>query len=161
MKNVGKLTVNTPSDREIAMTRAFNAPRQLVFEALTKPELLKRWLTGPPGWSFTVCEVDLKVGGKYRFEWSKKDKGIQMGVSGVFQEVVVPERYVNTERFDEPWYPGEAIVTNELAERDGITTLTLTVRYESREARDVALQSPMEEGVAMGYDRLAEIVEKP
>lgn len=161
MKNVGKLTVNTPSDREIAMTRAFNAPRQLVFDALTKPELLKRWLTGPPGWSFTVCEVDLKVGGKYRFEWSKKDKGIQMGVSGVFQEVVVPERYVNTERFDEPWYPGEAIVTNELAERDGITTLTLTVRYESREARDVALQSPMEEGVAMGYDRLAEIVEKP
>ncbi len=161
MKNVGKLTVNTPSDREIAMTRAFNAPRQLVFDALTKPELLKRWLTGPPGWSFTVCEVDLRVGGKYRFEWSKKDKGIQMGVSGVFQEVVVPERYVNTERFDEPWYPGEAIVTNELAERDGITTLTLTVRYESREARDVALQSPMEEGVAMGYDRLAEIVEKP
>ena len=161
MKNVGKLTVNTPSDREIAMTRAFNAPRQLVFDALTKPELLKRWLIGPPGWSFTVCEVDLRVGGKYRFEWSKKDKGIQMGVSGVFQEVVVPERYVNTERFDEPWYPGEAIVTNELAERDGITTLTLTVRYESREARDVALQSPMEEGVAMGYDRLAEIVEKP
>lgn len=161
MKNLGKLTVNTPSDREIAMTRAFNAPRQLVFDALTKPELLKRWLTGPPGWSFTVCEVDLRVGGKYRFEWSKKDKGIQMGVSGVFQEVVVPERYVNTERFDEPWYPGEAIVTNELAERDGITTLTLTVRYESREARDVALQSPMQEGVAMGYDRLAEIVEKP
>ena len=160
MKNVGKLTVNTPSDREIAMTRAFNAPRQLVFDALTKPELLKRWLTGPPGWSFTVCEVDLRVGGKYRFEW-KKDKGIKMGVSGVFQEVVVPERYVNTERFDEPWYPGEAIVTNALTEQGSTTILTLTVRYESKEARDIALQSPMEEGVAMGYDRLAEIVEKP
>jgi uncharacterized protein YndB with AHSA1/START domain len=160
MRNVGKLTVTTPSDREIAMKRVFHAPRQLVFDALTKPELLKRWLTGPPGWSFKICEIDLRVGGAYRFVWSK-DKGIQMGVSGVFEQLVVPERYVNTERFDEPWYPGEAIVTNALTEQDGKTTLTLTVRYESREARDIALQSPMEEGMAMGYDRLAEIVEKP
>ena len=160
MKNVGKLQISMPSEREIAMRREFNAPRRLVFDALTKPELLKRWLTGPPGWSFTVCEIDLRVGGKYRFVWSK-DKGIQMGVRGVFQEVAPPERYVNTEQFDEPWYPGEAIVTNALAEANGKTTLTLTILYESREARDVALQSPMEEGVAMGYDRLAEIVEKP
>ena len=160
MKNVGKLQVSTPSDREIAMRREFHAPRRLVFDALTKPELLKRWLTGPPGWSFTVCEIDLRVGGEYRFVWSN-DKGIQMGVSGVFQEMVPPERYVNTERFDEPWYPGEAIVTNALAEENGKTTLTLTVRYESREARDIALQSPMEQGIAMGYDRLAEIVETP
>ncbi len=160
MKNVGKLQVSTPSEREIAMRREFNAPRGLVFDALTKPELLKRWLTGPPGWSFTVCEIDLQVGGKYRFVWSK-DKGIQMGVSGVFQEVVPPERYANTERFDQPWYPGEAIVTNALSEENGKTTLTLTVLYESQAARDVALQSPMEEGVAMGYDRLAEIVENP
>lgn len=160
MKNVGKLQISLPSEREIAMRREFNATRRLVFDALTKPELLKRWLTGPPGWSFTVCDIDLRVGGKYRFVWSK-DKGIQMGVSGVFQEVAPPERYVNTEQFDEPWYPGEAIVTNALAETNGKTTLTLTILYESREARDVALQSPMEEGVAMGYDRLAEIVEKP
>jgi uncharacterized protein YndB with AHSA1/START domain len=160
VKNFGKLTVTIPSDREIAMTRAFNAPRQLVFDALTKPELLKRWLTGPPGWTFAVCEIDLKVGGTYRFVWSKAG-GIQMGVGGVYREVTPPERFVNTEKFDEPWYPGEALVTNALVEADGKTTLTLTVKYESREARDVALQSPMEEGVALGYDRLAEIVEKP
>ncbi len=159
MKNVGKLTITTPSDREIAMRREFNAPRRLVFDALTKPELLKRWLTGPPGWSFTVCEIDLRVGGAYRFDWSKAG-GIAMGVSGEYREVTPPERFVNTEKFDEPWYPGEAVVTNALMEDGGKTTLTLTVKYESREARDVALQSPMEEGVAMGYDRLAEIVEK-
>ena len=142
------------------MTRAFNARRQLVFDALTKPELLVRWLTGPPGWTFAVCEIDLKVGGEYRFVWSKAG-GVRMGVGGVYREVTPPERFVNTEKFDEPWYPGEALVTNALVEADGKTTLTLTVKYESREARDVALQSPMEEGVAMGYDRLAEMVEKP
>ena len=160
MKSLGKLTVTIPSDREIAMTRAFNARRQLVFDALTKPELLVRWLTGPPGWTFAVCEIDLKVGGEYRFVWSKAG-GVRMGVGGVYREVTPPERFVNTEKFDEPWYPGEALVTNALVEADGKTTLTLTVKYESREARDVALQSPMEEGVAMGYDRLAEMVEKP
>ena len=160
MKNVGKLQVTTPSEREIAMTREFNAPRRLVFDALTKPELLKRWLFGPPGWSFAVCEIDLRVGGTYRFVWSGPN-GVQMGVRGVYREVVAPELVVNTERFDEAWYPGEAIVTNSLAEVGGKTTLTLTVFYESKEARDTALKSPMEQGVAMGYDRLAEMVEKP
>lgn len=160
MKNVGKLQVTTPSEREIAMTREFNAPRRLVFDALTKPELLKRWLFGPPGWSFAVCEIDLRVGGTYRFVWSGPN-GVQMGVRGVYREVVAPELVVNTERFDEAWYPGEAIVTNSLAEVGGKTTLTLTLFYESKEARDTALKSPMEQGVAMGYDRLAEMVEKP
>lgn len=115
---------------------------------------------GPPGWTFSVCEIDLRVGGAYRFVWSKAG-GIQMGVRGVYKEVLPPERVVNTEKFDEPWYPGEAIVTNSLAEASGKTTLTLTVLYESKEARDTALKSPMEEGVAMGFDLLAEIVEKP
>lgn len=160
MRNVGKLQVNTPGEREIAMTREFNAPRRMVFDALTKPELLKRWMFGPPGWSFAVCEIDLKVGGAYRFVWSGPGN-VQMGVRGVYREVLPPERVVNTERFDEAWYPGEAIVTNSLVEEDTKTTLTLTVLYESREARDIALQSPMEQGVAMGFDRLAEMVEKP
>lgn len=160
MRNVGKLQVSTPGEREIAMTREFNAPRRMVFDALTKPELLKRWMFGPPGWSFAVCEIDLKVGGAYRFVWSGPGN-VQMGVRGVYREVLPPERVVNTERFDEAWYPGEAIVTNSLVEEDTKTTLTLTVLYESREARDIALQSPMEQGVAMGFDRLAEMVEKP
>ena len=142
------------------MTREFNAPRRMVFDALTKPELLKRWMFGPPGWSFSVCEIDLKVGGAYRFVWSGPG-GVQMGVRGVYREVLPPERVVNTEKFDEAWYPGQAVVTNLLIEQGGKTTLTLTVFYESREARDIALQSPMEQGVAVGFDRLAEMVEKP
>ena len=160
MRDVGKLQVSTPSDREIAMTREFNAPRRMVFDALTKPELLKRWMFGPPGWSFSVCEIDLKVGGAYRFVWSGPG-GVQMGVRGVYREVLPPERVVNTEKFDEAWYPGQAVVTNLLIEQGGKTTLTLTVFYESREARDIALQSPMEQGVAVGFDRRAEMVEKP
>jgi uncharacterized protein YndB with AHSA1/START domain len=159
MKNSGKLTVTTPSDRVILMTRAFQAPRQPVFNALTKPELLKRWPTGPPGWTFAESETDLKVGGAYRFAWSKAG-GMQMGVSGVYRELTPPERFAITEKFDESWYPGETVVTNALEEDRLKTTLTLTVKYKPRGARDVAPQSPMEAGVAMGYDRLENIVEK-
>jgi len=158
MKSSGTLNVTTPTDREIAMTRVFNAPRRLVFEAFTRPELLKRWLLGPPGWSMVACEVALKVGDRYRYVW-RHANGNEMGIGGVLREIVVPERIVATERFDQSWYPGEALVTNVLVEQGGKTTLTLTVRYESREARDIALKSPMEKGVAASYDRLAEIVE--
>ncbi len=157
MNNTGTLKVTTPTDREIAMTRVFDAPRSLVFDALTKPELLKRWFFGPPGWSLVVCEIDLRVGGAYRFVWRRAD-GTEMGMGGVYREIVPPERFVGTESFDDPWYPGEALGTTVLVEQDGKTTLTLTVRYESREARDAVLKTPMEQGVAAGYDRLAELL---
>src|SRR5918992_1986522 len=153
MENTGALKVTTPSDREIAMTRVFDAPRHLVFDAWTKPELLKRWM-GPHGWSLVVCEIDLRVGGAYRFVGRGPD-GTDMGWGGVYREVVPPERLVATESFDESWYPGEALVTTVLVEQAGKTTVTSTVRYESREARDAALKSGMERGVAEGYDRLA------
>jgi uncharacterized protein YndB with AHSA1/START domain len=159
MKDSGKLQVTTPSDREVAMTRVFNAPRRLVFEALTKPELLKQWLFGPPDWSMPVCEFELKVGGTYRYLW-RGPGGMEMGARGVIREFVVPEKVVATERFDEAWYPGEAVITNTLTEKDGKTTLTLTVRYESREARDIALKTPMDKGVAMNFDRLEGILAK-
>ncbi len=157
MRNPRTLRVTTPTDREIAMTRVFDAPRRLVFEALTKPELLRQWFYGPPGWSLAVCEPALKVGDAYRHVWRSPD-GMQMGMGGVCREFVPPERMVATEKFDEAWYPGEAVVTQVLEERDGKTTLTLTVLYESREARDAVLKTPMEQGVAMGYDRLAELL---
>ncbi|MEX2263581.1 MAG: SRPBCC family protein [Bryobacteraceae bacterium] len=157
MKNTGTLKVTTPTDREIVMTRVFDAPRHLVFDALTTPELLKRWLLGSPGWSLTVCEIDLKVGGAYRFVWRSAD-GTEMGMSGVYREIVPPERVVATESFDKPWYPGQGLVTHSLVEQGGRTTLTLTVRYESREARDTVLKSPMEQGVAASYDKLAELL---
>ena len=93
------------------MTRVFDAPRSLVFDAWTKPELLKRWLGVRGGWSMVVCEVDLKVGGTYRFVWRGPDKA-EMGMGGVYREIVPPERLVATESFDDPWYPGEAFRTS-------------------------------------------------
>ena len=156
-KTAGKLQVTTPSDREIAMTRVFDAPRNLVFDAWTKPELLKRWLGVFGNWSFAVCEVDLRVGGKYRYLWRGKD-GKEMGMGGVYREIVRPERIVTTEEFDDPWYPGDAQDTTVFVEKGGKTTVTTTVRYASKEARDGVLKSPMESGVAQSYDRLAEVL---
>ncbi|MGH9759488.1 MAG: SRPBCC family protein, partial [Blastocatellia bacterium] len=140
MKNSGMLKVTTPTDREILMTRVFDAPRHLVFEAMTKPELLKRWFHGPPGWSLEVCEVDLRVGGAYRYVWRNVD-GSEMGMGGVYREVLPPERIVATEKFDEAWYPGEAVGTMTLLEQLGRTTLTTRVRYESNEIRDAVLKT--------------------
>ena len=152
MKNTLKIAAQ--SDREIVMTRSFDAPRHLVWEAHTRPELVKRWLLGPPGWSMPVCEMDLRVGGAYRYVWRRDSDGHKMGMGGVYREIAPPERLVATEVFDDAWYPGEALDTTVLVEHAGKTTLTLTVRYESREARDAVLSSPMESGVAAGYDRL-------
>lgn len=156
VKNVGKLQITTPSEREIAMTRVFDAPRSLVFDAWTKPELIKRWLVRG-GWTFAVCEVDLKVGGRYRFVWRGPD-GTEMGMGGVYREIVRPERIVATEKFDQAWYEGEALDTTVLVERDGKTTATTTVLYASREVRDSVLKSPMDRGMAENYDKLAEVL---
>jgi uncharacterized protein YndB with AHSA1/START domain len=157
MKDSGGLKLTTRGDREIVMTRVFDAPRSLVFEAFTKPELVRQWLLGPEGWSMPVCEIDLRVGGKYRYVW-RHVKGHEMGMGGVFREIVPPERIVSAEKFDESWYPGEAVGTVVLTEQGGKTTLTQTVEYQSREAREAVLKSPMESGVAAGYDRLAELL---
>ena len=155
---MGTLRVTTPSDREIAMTRVFDAPSRLVFDACTKPELVKRWLLGPPGWSMPVCEIDLRVGGAYRYVWRHDRDGTEMGMGGVYREIVAPERLVTTERFEEAWYPGEAVGTLVLVEQRGRTTLTQTMLYESREARDAVIKSNMEKGVAASYDRLADLL---
>jgi uncharacterized protein YndB with AHSA1/START domain len=152
VKNTGTLKVTTPSDREIVLTRVFDAPRRLVYDALTKPELLKRWF-GPRGWSLTECEVDLRVGGAWRFVLSGPG-GATMVMHGVYRELVPPERDVHTERMD--GYPGEALVTGVLVETGGKTTLTGTVLYESKEIRDAVIASGMEHGAAETYDRLAE-----
>jgi uncharacterized protein YndB with AHSA1/START domain len=141
------------------MTREFNAPRRLLFDAFTKPELVKQWLLGPPGWSMPVCEIDLKVGGKYRYVWRQDSDGTEMGMGGVYREIVAPERLVSTEKFDEAWYPGEAVGTIVLSEHGSKTTLTQTILYESREARDAVLKSGMEKGLAASYDRLADTLD--
>jgi len=154
MKNTGTLKVSLPTEREVVMTRVFDAPRRLVFDALTKPELLKRWF-GPRGWSLVVCEADLKVGGAWRWVLRGPD-GRDMGMRGVYQEIAPPERLVSTESFDD--YPGESLNTLILSEEDGKTTFTITVRYASQEIRDAVIKSGMEHGAAECYDKLAEML---
>jgi uncharacterized protein YndB with AHSA1/START domain len=155
MKNTNTLKMTTPTDREIAMTRVFDAPRHLVQEAFSRPELLKQWLLGPPGWEMVVCNVAKKAGDRYRYEWRNATTGYQFGTGGVCREIT-PERIVNTEVMD--GQPGESLVTTLFVEEGGKTTVTMTLLFESVEIRDVALKSGMEHGVAASYDRLAELL---
>ena len=148
------LKVTTRGDREIVMTRDFNAPRQLVFDAFTKPDLIRRWLFGPEGWSLSTCEMDLRVGGKWRFVYRNDAEGQNMGLSGVFREVDKPSRLVHTEQFEGA--PDESIETKEFAEKSGRTTFTQVTLYASREARDAQLG--MEDGMEATFDRLDEIL---
>ncbi|AKR56273.1 ATPase [Devosia sp. H5989] len=152
------LTVSTPSERELAITRQFDAPRDLVFLCYSRPELIRRWL-GPPDWTMPTCEMDFRVGGKWRFVLRSPD-GFEMGSGGVYREIVSPERIVNTETYDMDWTGGEAIATVSLVENaDGTTTATTTVLYSSREARDGAAASPMAEGMEVSFKRLDELLE--
>lgn len=158
MADTATLKVTTPTDREIHFTRLFNAPRALVWRAMNEPELVKRWLFGPDGWEMTVCEIDLRVGGRYRYQWRNR-QGTVMGMGGVYKEVTAPSRIVTSEKFDDPWYPGESENIIELKEQGpSQTLLAMTCRYESKEARDIAAQSGMETGMALGYDRLEAIL---
>ncbi|MEO7371442.1 MAG: SRPBCC family protein [Ilumatobacteraceae bacterium] len=150
--NTGTLRITTPTDNEIVLTRVFDAPRHLVFDALTKPDLLKRWF-GPHGWTLVVCEVDFRVGGAWRFVLDGPEPGRSMGMRGTYLEIEDGVRTVHTEAFDE--YPGNSVVTTVLTEKDGRTTLTGTVRYDSQEVRDAVVNSGMEHGAAETYDRLA------
>jgi uncharacterized protein YndB with AHSA1/START domain len=159
MNNSGSFQITTPTDREIVITRVFHAPRTLVFDAMAKPELLKRWLSGPPGWSMVECESDSRVGGTFRHVWRNAD-GAEMAMHGVYREVVPPERIVRTETFEFGCdaQAGEQLGTLVLTEKGGVTTLTLTVLYPSKEARDGAIASGMERGVAASYNGLAELL---
>ena len=157
-RNPGTLQFSTPGDREIVMKRAFMARRELVFDAFVRPELLRQWFYGKPGGTLAVCEVALKAGDPFRYVWRDAD-GSEMGMRGVCLEFVRPERMVATEQFDVRWYPGEAVGEIALEENNGITLLTQTIRYETRAAREIVLRTPMEHGVALGYDRLAKLVE--
>ena len=142
----------TPSDTEIEIIRVFAAPRRLVFAAWTRPEHLPHWM-GPADWIMTGCEIDLRVGGAYRFRW-RHAGGDEMAIAGVYREIVPPERLVTTETWAEGW--PETVNTLALTERAGLTTSVLTMRYPSRAARDAALGTPMREGMSAGYQQLEE-----
>lgn len=156
MSMPGKMTIKTSGDREIVITRSFAATRHLVWKAMTSPELIRRWLFLPPGWQMTRCEEDVRVGGAYRWEWAGPDGKIAMSMGGVYREVVPLERLVRTEKFEFGCEPqsGEQIGTLEFIERAGATMVRISVVYPSKEARDGALASGMEQGMSAGYDKL-------
>ena len=148
MNTAGTLSETTPSDNEIALTRVFNAPRQLVFDAWTKPELLRRWYTGD-GAVLDTCDVDLRPAGRYRYVW-KMAQG-EMGMSGEFLEVEPPAHFVCTMEHDMPWYPGGTVMTAEFAEEGRQTTLLLILKFDSKEARDMLASSPWAEKYGEGF----------
>jgi uncharacterized protein YndB with AHSA1/START domain len=155
MKNTDSLKITTPTDREVVVTRVFDAPRALVFDALTKPELLKRWYHVMEC-TLVVCEVDLKVGGRWRFVM-RRPNGKEIGQKGVYLEIVPPERIVNSESWED-WDAGETMVTTVLVEHGGKTTFTSTMRFPSREVRDTVVKSGLEPNVVELYDRLAQVL---
>jgi uncharacterized protein YndB with AHSA1/START domain len=150
------LMITTPSDCELAMSRQFDAPRELVFDAHTKPELVRQWIGVGRGFDWETCEIDLRVGGKYRYVWIRGD--YRMGMDGEYLELDAPKHVMCTERFDESWYDGGAVTSIDLVEINGVTTVTMTVCYDSKEIRDKVLASPMKEGVESGYDILEGIL---
>ena len=153
-----KLDIFLPSDREIVITRSFDAPREMVWDCHTKPALVRRWLLGPPGWELPVCEIDLRVGGKYRYEWEDKSRGVKMGMGGTFTAVKRPEHVGSKEKFDDDWTGGETNVSQVFTEKNGKTTLTLTILYASKQARDGAAATGMTDGMEHGYQRLDELL---
>jgi uncharacterized protein YndB with AHSA1/START domain len=155
-----ELEVSTPNDRDVVVTRLFDAPPRLVYECHTVPELVQRWMLGPPGWTMPVCEIDLRVGGSYRYVWRSEADGSEFGFRGDFLEIEAPRRLVHSERLDgeEPSEGGDSICTLLLAEEGGRTRLTYTMRYPTKEIRDQVLATGMTDGMAFGYDRLDEVM---
>jgi uncharacterized protein YndB with AHSA1/START domain len=157
MAFAGPLTVTTPTDTQIVITRLFDAPRHLVFACYTQPALIRRWLNGAEGWVMTVCEFDARVGGKYRYEW-KAPSGYVMGMGGVIREISPVDRVVSAEIFDDDWTGGETVSTLQLVDDRPGTTLINTINYSSKEARDGALKTPMADGMEYGYAKLDDVL---
>jgi uncharacterized protein YndB with AHSA1/START domain len=148
---VGETTLTTPSERELVVTRAFDAPRELVWEAWTNPEHVPNWLLGPEGWTMPVCEIDLRPGGAWHFVW-RRDDGTEMEMRGEYREVDPPARLVNTESWGGEW--PETVNTVAFDEEEGKTTVTITVLYPSQEAREAATATGMESGMNRSFDLL-------
>jgi uncharacterized protein YndB with AHSA1/START domain len=154
--NSASFKVTKPSAQEVRMTRVFNAPRELVFEAMTKPEHIKRWWGNlGEGYSVPVCEMDLRVGGKWRFV--NRHPGGEVAFHGVNKEITPPSRLVFTETM-EPYPEPGSVVTAVFTEEDGKTRLTVTVEYPSQEVRDMVVSTGMEKGAGISYDRLEDLV---
>ena len=157
------LQISTPTDTTIVLTRTFQASRRLVWEAMTEPAKMRRWMLPPPGWTLTVCEVDARVGGSLRLAWKSADADPAMTLRGVFTEVVPHERIVHTETMEtgsgEP--VGTLLETHEFAEKGGVTTMRITQAYGSKDARDGAIASGMDQGLEACYEQLDAMCAQP
>jgi uncharacterized protein YndB with AHSA1/START domain len=156
---IEKAEVTMPSEREVKVTRSFRAPRALVYRAYTEPQLVQRWLLGPPGWSMPVCEMDVRVGGTYRWRWRNDQDGSEFGFAGTFREVQAASKLVHTEAYDPGTVGGDypeqdAIVTVSFAEDGGVTTVTSHIDFGSKEARDAAVATGMTDGMEQSYQLL-------
>lgn len=152
------LTITTPDDRSIVMTRSFTAPRELVFDAHTKPELVMQWMGVSVGFAWETCEIDLRVGGRYRYVWVRGD--FRMGMGGEYLEVDIPKHIKSNEKFDQAWYEGECIGTLDFIEINNVTTVTMTLLYDTKAIRDAVIQSPMDKGISAGYDILERVLDE-
>ncbi len=157
------LQISTPTDTTIVLTRTFNAPRRLVWEAMTDPDRMRRWMLPPPGWTMTICEVEARVGGTLRLAWKSEDADPAMTLHGVFTEFAPHERMVHTETMTlgSGETIGSQVETHEFTEKGGVTTMRITQTYESKDARDGALASGMDEGMEACYKQLDAVVAQP
>ena len=156
---IDKAQVTLPSDSEVKVTRSFRAPRALVYRAYTEPELLRRWLLGPPGWSMPVCDMDVRVGGRFRWRWRSDENGSEFGFTGTFRELQPFAKIVHTEAYEPGTvgggYPGkDALVTVTFTEDNGVTTVTTLIDFGSKEARDAAVATGMTDGMEQSYQLL-------
>ncbi len=150
-QTVSGTTVTLTANNQVRIERDFNLTAAQLFQAHTDPALIRQWMSGMPGWSLPVCEVDLRVGGTYRWEWASPD-GAKMAVGGTFKEIVPNTRLVQSEIYDDPWYPGGCDVA--LSFSDSSPSLVMLLTYEDPAARDIALQTGMSDGLEIGYKRL-------
>ena len=158
-----KAQVSLPSDTVVRVTRDFKAPRTLVWQAHTEPNLLQRWIGGYPGWSMPVCEMDVRPGGKYRWRWRSDEDGKEFGFHGDYREVDAPREMVHAEYYDPGDFGGAmptspAITRTTLTETKGVTTLVMLIEYAAKEARAAAISTGMTDGMETSYERLDKVV---
>jgi uncharacterized protein YndB with AHSA1/START domain len=157
------LQVFTPTDTTIVLTRTFDAPRRLVWEAMTVPAKMRRWMLAPPGWTLDVCECEARVGGALRLAWKTEDADPVMTLRGEFTEVIPHQRMVHTETMEMAKIGpiGSLLETHEFAEKGGVTTMRITQAYDSKDARDGAIASGMDQGMEAGYQQLDAMLAQP
>jgi len=154
MPSIDKAEVTLPSDTEILVTRDFNAPVPLVYRAFTEPALVRRWLLGPPGWSMPVCEIDLRVGGKYHYRWRNDAEGREFGLNGTYEQVERDRSLKVRERFEDTKPEGEAVIATSFRPSGAGTRVVYLITAESKEARDAALATGMTDGMEMSFAML-------